>query len=132
MALTLDGTNGIVSSGSITTQSSSGVIFSDSSNQAAAASPFSLKNRIINGDMVIDQRNAGASTTPTTNGTYNLDRWRASLSQASKFSVQQSSTAPTGFTRSILCTSLSAYTVGSSENFNIQQCIEGFNTADLS
>jgi hypothetical protein len=90
-----------------------------------------FKNRIINGGMVIDQRNAGASTTPTANGTYNLDRWRASLSQASKFSIQQSSTVPSGFTKSIICTSLSAYTVGASENFNIQQCIEGFNIADL-
>jgi hypothetical protein len=92
---------------------------------------YGFKNRIINGAMVIDQRNAGASTTPTANGTYNLDRWRASLSQASKFSIQQSSTAPAGFTKSIICTSLSAYTVGASENFNIQQCIEGFNIADL-
>jgi hypothetical protein len=90
-----------------------------------------FRNRIINGAMVIDQRNAGASTTPTANGTYNLDRWRASLSQASKFSIQQSSTVPSGFTKSIICTSLSAYTVGASENFNIQQCIEGFNIADL-
>jgi hypothetical protein len=108
-----------------------GTTFNDGSNQPAAASPYVLKNRIINGDFRIDQRNAGTSTTPTTNGTYNLDRWRASLSQSSKFSVQQSSTAPAGFTKSIICTSLSAYTVGASENFNIQQCIEGFNIADL-
>jgi hypothetical protein len=63
MALTLDGTNGIVSSGSITTQSATGVIFSDSSSLPAASSPYVLKNRIINGAMVIDQRNAGASVT---------------------------------------------------------------------
>ena len=50
---------------------------------------LSGRNRIINGDMRIDQRNAGASVTPTTSGTYILDRWQAWLSQASKFSVQR-------------------------------------------
>ena len=34
---------------------------------------YGFKNRIINGAMVIDQRNAGASVTPA--GTYTLDRW---------------------------------------------------------
>ena len=79
MAVTIDGTNGITSSGSITTQSASGVIFSDSSALTAASSPYVLKNRIINGAMVIDQRNAGASQT-IANGAYNytVDRWRAS------------------------------------------------------
>jgi hypothetical protein len=90
-----------------------------------------FRNRLINGDMRIDQRNAGASVTPTTSGTYTLDRWIAGLSQASKFSVQQSSTAPTGFTNSLLVTSLSAYSVGSSETFLVGQYIEGFNVADL-
>jgi hypothetical protein len=33
------------------------------------------RNRIINGDMRIDQRNAGASVTPA-NNTYTLDRWK--------------------------------------------------------
>ena len=54
-----------------------GVTFPDSSLQGAAASPYVLKNRIINGDMVIDQRNAGASVTiNTTANTYVMDRWR--------------------------------------------------------
>jgi hypothetical protein len=87
-------------------------------------------NRIINGDMRIDQRNAGASVTPT-NGQYTVDRWQANLSAASKFSVQQSSIAPAKFNNSLLCTSLSAYTVAAGEVFGISQYIEGFNTADL-
>ena len=90
-----------------------------------------FKNRIINGAMVIDQRNAGASVTPTTDGTYTLDRWSARLSVASKYSVQQVSTAPTGFVNSLKVTSLSAYSVGASEFFSIVQNIEGFNTADF-
>jgi hypothetical protein len=95
-----------------------------------------MKNRIINGAMVIDQRNAGASTTPTTTGAviYALDRWGTVLTQASKFSIQQNAgsvTPPAGFTNYVGITSLSAYTVGSTDNFNLQQRIEGFNTADL-
>jgi hypothetical protein len=88
------------------------------------------RNRIINGDMRIDQRNAGASVTPTA-GTYTLDRWYCAMPVTSKYSVVRNTTAPTGFTNSALVTSLSAYTVGASETFNIQQVIEGFNVADL-
>jgi hypothetical protein len=110
-----------------------GVTFPDSSLQTAAASPYVLKNRIINGAMVIDQRNAGASVTPA-NLAYTLDRWQAFQSVASKYSVQQNAAAvtpPTGFINYLGCTSLSAYTVGASEAFNIQQRIEGLNVADL-
>jgi hypothetical protein len=136
MALTLDGTNGIVSSGSITTQSATGIVFSDSSNLPAASSPYVLKNRIINGAMVIDQRNAGASVTITDTGanTYTLDRWFAYGQVASKFRVQQDAgavTPPVGFNDYLGVTSLSAYTVGSSETFVIGQQVEGFNVADL-
>jgi hypothetical protein len=136
MALTLDGTNGIVSSGSITTQSATGVIFSDSSSLPAASSPYVLKNRIINGAMVIDQRNAGASVATTTagSGTYTLDRWQYFVSQTSKFTVQQDAgavTPPVGFNDYLGCTSSSAYSVLSTELFLIRQAIEGFNASDL-
>jgi hypothetical protein len=83
--------------------------------------------------MVIDQRNAGASVTPT-DGTYTLDRWLYKATQASKTSVQQNAgavTPPTGFTNYLGCTSLSAYAVLTGDAFNIQQRVEGFNTADL-
>lgn len=91
---------------------------------------YGFKNRIINGGMVIDQRNAGASVTPTTTQ-YVLDRWQITVAQASKLSVQQSSTAPAGFVNSTLITSLSAYSVGASDYFDYRQSIEGFNVADL-
>jgi len=90
-----------------------------------------FRNRIINGDMRIDQRNAGASVTPAT-GAYTLDRWRYGATAASKVSIQQSSTAPAGFTNSLLVTSLSAYSVGTSDSFDIQQPVEGLNASDLS
>lgn len=94
-----------------------------------------FKNRIINGNMTIDQRNAGASVTiPATGGQYTLDRWTAGASQASKYSVQQNAgsvTPPAGFTNYLGVTSLSAYSVLSTDLFYIIQRIEGFNTADL-
>jgi hypothetical protein len=98
-----------------------------------AGNASAMKNRLINGAMVIDQRNAGASVTPT-NGGYTLDRWATSLSQASKFTVQQNAgsvTPPAGFINYLGATSSSAYTVGASDYFNVQQVIEGYNIADL-
>lgn len=88
------------------------------------------RNRIINGDMRIDQRNSGASTTPTTSG-YGLDRWCNIISQSSKYSVQRSTVAPAGFTNSMVATSLSAYSVGASDFFSLNQFVEGFNASDL-
>ncbi len=92
-----------------------------------------FRNRIINGAMQIDQRNAGASVTAsdTTNAVYTVDRWAYRVLAASKVSFQQSSTAPSNFKNSLLATSLSAYTVGASEFFNIRQPIEGLNVVDL-
>jgi hypothetical protein len=92
-----------------------------------------MKNRIINGAMVIDQRNAGASSTPV-NGAYSVDRWQFLFSQASKLSFQQNAgsvTPPVGFTNYLGITSLSAYSVVSSDYFGIVQPIEGYNIADL-
>jgi hypothetical protein len=92
-----------------------------------------FRNRLINPGMVIDQRNAGASVTPT-NLQYTVDRWQAQLTQASKFSVQQNAgavTPPVGFTNYLGVTSLSAYSVVSGDFFSVQQVIEGFNASDL-
>jgi hypothetical protein len=91
-----------------------------------------FRNRIINGAMTIDQRNAGASV--NINNGFSLDRWGGIVSQASKFTVQQDAgavTPPVGFTDYLGVVSSSAYTVGSSELFSIRQAIEGFNIADL-
>jgi len=88
------------------------------------------RNRIINGDMRIDQRNAGASITPT-NGQFSVDRWKLNVNQLSKISVQQVTDAPTGFQNSVKITSLSAYTPIADDYFLIQQNIEGYNCADF-
>jgi hypothetical protein len=97
-----------------------------------APNTFGFKNRIINGGMVIDQRNNGASVTPS--NTYTLDRWAAYNSQASKYTVQQNAgsvTPPSGFTKYLGVTSSSAYSVLTGDYFFINQAIEGLNIADL-
>ena len=100
---------------------------------ANAVTPsVNMKNRIINGAMVIDQRNAGASTNNAGGSTtYALDRWAYYGTSSSKFSIQQSTTAPTGFSNSILITSLAATTIGTNDEYWLTQKVEGFNTADL-
>jgi|LakMenEpi03Aug12_release.lakeMendotaPanAssembly.Ray.scaffolds.fasta_scaffold67144_6 hypothetical protein len=122
--------------GTVTTP---GVTFSDASSQTAAASPYVLKNRIINGDMRIDQRNAGASVTPADN-TYTLDRWKYNAYAASKFTCQQTPNATesgyatrvaAGFTNYMAWTVANAYTPTSFEYFIFNQRIEGYNIADL-
>jgi hypothetical protein len=97
MALILTGT-----SGSTTLDSSAGLTFSDSSNQAAAASPYVLKNRLINGGMDIWQRATSFTNSGTTTSS-------ASYSTADRFQAfrvggvnglnpsQQTSGAPSGF-----------------------------------
>jgi hypothetical protein len=93
------------------------------------------RNRIINGNMLIDQRNAGASVTPAIGvSTYTVDRWCTYQTQSSKFTIQQNAgsvTPPTGFTNYLGVTSSSAYSVISTDTFSVQQYIEGYNVSDL-
>jgi len=94
-----------------------------------------FRNRIINGAMVIDQRNAGASVTPANGAnTYTVDRWAGYANQSSKYTVQQNAgsvTPPAGFRNYLGATSSSAYSITSSDIFLLRQSIEGFNTADF-
>jgi hypothetical protein len=111
-----------------------GVTFPDSSLQAAAASPYGLKNRIINGDMRIDQRNAGTSVAvPAASTTFFTDRWSILENTDGSVTAQQSTTAPTGFSNSLLVTVTSDDpSLTTTQQTIIRQPIEGFNTADLS
>jgi hypothetical protein len=92
-----------------------------------------FKNRILNGNMAIDQRNAGASVTQVNSANvFGVDRmFGIGGTGAGKFTMQQSSTAPAGFTKSLLITSTSAFSVPSGDLYLIGQAIEGFNIADL-
>jgi len=92
------------------------------------------RNRIINGDMRIDQRNAGASVTATSGVEFTLDRWKVFFSQNSKYTIQRNAgsvTPPAGFTNYLGVTSLSAYAVTSTDYNFVNQTIEGFSASDL-
>jgi hypothetical protein len=119
-----------------------GVLLKDT-GVGSAASPVTLnslayptegsvnfRNRIINGDMRIDQRNAGASVTVTT-GAYSVDRWLPQENNGSTVTAQQSTTAPSGFTNSLLLTASTGATSASGQVTRLQQRIEGFNWSDL-
>lgn len=95
---------------------------------------YGFKNRIINGAMVIDQRNAGASVTVNSNTDFfAVDRWAANgQSTDGVFTSQQSSTAPIGFVNSLVATVTTAdSSIGASQRYFIGQKIEGFNIADF-
>jgi hypothetical protein len=103
--------------------------------QTAAASPYVLKNRIINGDMRIDQRNAGATTdfsSATGATTYVIDRFIGRCNVTSVTGTfGRSTTAPAGFINSLLASVTNGASSGANEFAYFSQRIEGFNVADL-
>ena len=135
-------TMGITSPTSTTGQilkNGSAVISFDANNNATFAGNVAptvnstFRNRIINGAMVIDQRNAGASINPT-DGQFSVDRFVIFRSQASKLTAQQNAgsvTPPAGFSNYLGITSSSSYSVVAGDYFLVSQRIEGYNMADL-
>lgn len=116
-----------------TNAGTTGILPAAGGGTAGTNGAIGFKNRIINGAMVIDQRNAGASVT-IVGGPYTLDRWKAYSSPSSKYAVQQNAgsvTPPVGFTNYLGCTSSSAYSITSGDYFFLMQRIEGYNIADL-
>ena len=98
-------------------------------------SPYStFRNRIINGDMRIDQRNAGAAVTVnSTTSTFAVDRFLGRAEAADGvFTAQQDTSAPVGFVNSLKATVTTAdASIGSTQRYQIQQRIEGTNISDL-
>jgi hypothetical protein len=95
---------------------------------------LSGRSRIINGSMMIDQRNAGASVTLGSGTTYTLDRWFYFANAASKFTAQQNAgsvTPPTGFKNYLGLTVAAAVSITAGDYYLTAQRIEGFNVADL-
>lgn len=97
-------------------------------------SKFAMKNRIINGAMVIDQRYAGTSI-GVSGAFYTIDRWFInSVGGTPRLTIQQNAgsvTPPAGFTNYLGITSSGAYTPTSTEYYQLAQNIEGYNIADL-
>jgi hypothetical protein len=87
-----------------------------------------FRNRIINGDMRIDQRNAGAAVTSG----YPVDRFQVVISTDGAFSGQQDSSVPAGFNTSVKLTTTTAdASLGATQFYAFRHRVEGFNVADL-
>jgi len=109
------------------------LIVGTNGNKISPENTFGFRNRIINGAMVIDQRNSGASVTPTV-AQYTVDRFFVQVAQASKFSIQQNAgsvTPPVGFKNYLGATSLANTSLAAGDYYTIQQSIEGLNVYDL-
>jgi hypothetical protein len=92
-----------------------------------------FRNKIINGNMAISQRGTSAISNAAATNTYGTDRWHLYGSSASKMTITQSTTNPTGqgFSNSTLVTSSAATTPASGDYYGVRQYIEGYNMADL-
>jgi hypothetical protein len=88
-----------------------------------------LRNRIINGDMRIDQRNSGAAVTPAA-PTYILDRWQIYAATAA-ITYQQTADAPAGLKYSIKATLAATRVTSASDAYSLVQNIEGQNIVDF-
>jgi hypothetical protein len=90
-----------------------------------------FRNRIINGAMVIDQRNAGSAVTISANAnSFTLDRFRCDAPVGQSITVQQVVDAPSGFYNSLKYTTGTAST-NASDASQIFCSVEGLNTTDL-
>ena len=88
------------------------------------------RNRIINGDMRIDQRNAGAAV--TVDGSFPLDRFQVTNITDGSFSSSRSTVAPAAFTNSLyFTTTVADASLSATQRCHVKQSVEGFNVADL-
>jgi hypothetical protein len=103
------------------------------SSEISAPNTFGFKNRIINGAMVIDQRNAGASVTLTSaSSSYGLDRYLIVNATDGTITYQQVVDAPSGFYNSTkLAVTTADASLSASQNFRYIQRIEANNLADF-
>jgi len=121
---------------SVSINGTNGLTFNDGSTQNTSAftGGFAMRNRIINGAMVIDQRNAGAALNSAASGSYGVDRFVFVKSGSAAFNIQQSAgsvTPPAGFTKYLGFTVGTGATVNSGDYYLIQHKIEGHNFADM-
>jgi len=116
----------------VSVNGTTGITFNDASSQNTAATGFGFKNRIINGAMVISQRNGTSTVSAPTDGQFVLDRFNNFTSGGGVYSVGQSTTAPAGFGNSMLYTVTTAdASIASTDYYLFVQPIEGYNCSDL-
>jgi len=108
----------------------------DASGGVLAPISSVMRNRIINGAMVIDQRNAGALVAGATNNIYAVDRTSIGVfgGGTGRISGQRSTIVPSGagFVNSLIATVTTADASPSAAfGYCLLHRIEGFNIADL-
>jgi hypothetical protein len=102
----------------------------ESGYSLGAGNASSFKNRIINGNMVIDQR--ATAITLNTAGTFMTDRWCQNNGGSAVMTGARSTNGPTGLTQSSLLITTTTGSAPSAGNLvDIFQPIEGYNIADL-
>ena len=128
--------NALTGSGGVAIEGDSSGILEFQSNgttvmTVTSASQTAL-NKIINGDMRVDQRD-GTATINATSVTYNVDRWLGrGVASAGVFTLAQDTTSPANFTNSLKATVTTAdSSIASGSSYRIQQMVEGYNMADL-
>jgi len=103
--------------------------------------PVGMRNKIINGDMRIDQRNNGAAVTGVNGaGFYSVDRWKSMAvntwsTSAATFSMQRNAntlTPPPNFTNYLgVSVTTAEPSLPAISTHELTQVVEGFNLADL-
>jgi hypothetical protein len=124
----------VVTANSATSTANAATVIANSALSTVSGLSGVNLNRIINGDMRIDQRNAGAAVTVDNGAPYTLDRWLVEDGSDAVLSAQQTTDVPAGqgFTNSLRVTATTAdASIGASQFDVITQIIEGFNCSDL-
>jgi hypothetical protein len=102
----------------------------ESGYSLGAGNASSFKNRIINGNMDINQRSFSGNAVEFG---YTLDRWITFIGTSATWSVSQNTnsvTPPSGFTDYLGVTSLASTTPATNARNLLCQMIEGYNIAD--
>jgi hypothetical protein len=83
--------------------------------------------------MLIDQRNNGAAVTIGAGSTYALDRWKGfGIAADGVFTLQQDSSAPAGFNKSLKATVTTAdASIDATQTYLVFQSVEGNNIIDF-
>jgi hypothetical protein len=91
-----------------------------------------MRNRIINGDMLVSQR-LGTSSSNVSSDSYTMDRWLNRVSGGGVITNQQTtSVVPTNFSYALALTVQTAdASIAAGDVYELEQRIEGFNTQDL-
>jgi hypothetical protein len=134
MPTVINGTTGITTDAiNATSGNTSLTTLNVASNAISAVNSLGFRNRIINGNMVIDQRNNGAAITITTGGGYfyPVDRFGNFNNSGTNYTAEQVEDAPAGFYQSTRLTFGSAISLTTQNEATFFQIIEGNNMVDL-